>query len=283
MKDPGELIRYWRKKNGLSQLDLSLAANISSKHVSFLENGRSQPSREMVILLSNTMNIPLSDRNILLSLSGFSEAYSRMTIDQPEMDSVQNALKTMVGNHSPYPAVVLDWNWDIIMSNESQQRLMKRIAQGNDNFPDTNNALELLFDPNGLRPFVENWEEVAFMMIQRIQRERMLHQDRRSDLLQALMKYPDVPSDWSKYKYEGRLEPMLNIVLLIDGVRLKLFSTLASFGTAIDVTMQELTIEQYFPADEATKEFFESDARKSEINKSGMHSSYQINNAQSLI
>ncbi len=257
MSDTGELIRYWRKSRGLSQLELSLSANISSKHISFLETGRAQPSREMLILLSNTMNIPLNDRNILLSLSGFTDAYSRMKIDQPEMQSVQQALAVMLNNHAPYPALVLDWDWNIVMANEPQQKLTYLFAKEQPNFPDTCNILELLFDPNGLRPFVENWEEVAFLLVQRIQRERMMHQDRRSNLLQVLMKYPGVPTHWGTPNYEGQVEPMANTVLRLGGLRLKLFSTLASFGTAIDVTMQELVIEQYFPADESTKIFFE--------------------------
>jgi len=257
MSDYGELIKYWRKSRGLSQLELSLTANVSSKHISFLETGRARPSREMIILLSNAMDIPLSERNVLFSLSGYAEAYSRMDIKQPEMKSVHNALTIMLDNHAPYPALVLDWDWNIIMANKSQQELTQLIAGEQPDFPDTCNILELLFDPNGFRPFVENWDEVAFLLIQRIQRERMSHKDRASNLLDRLMKYPDIPSTWDIHNYNERLEPMIHLVLTLGKIRLKLFSTLASFGTAIDVTMQELIIEQYFPVDDLTKSFFE--------------------------
>jgi len=258
MNDFGSLVKGWRKSRGLSQLEFSLAANISSKHISFLETGRAQPSREMVILLSNTLDIPLSERNVLLSLAGYSEAYSRMHIDQPKMKPVQDALSIMLNNHAPYPALVLDWGWNIVMANESQQKLTKFIAKQQPLFPSTNNILELLFDPNGFRPFVENWEEVAFLLMQRIQRERMIHQDRRSNLIDKLMKYPGVPRNWDVHNHNLHSGPMVQMVLAVGELRLKLFSTLASFGTAIDVTMQELIIEQYFPVDDSTKLFFQN-------------------------
>ena len=138
-----------------------------------------------------------------------------------------------------------------------KKKLAQLIASEQPHFPKTNNILELLFDPNGFRPYVENWDEVAFVLLQRIQRERILHQDRCSDLIERLMRYPDVPKSWSNHHHTGRSEPMIQLVLLLGEQRLKLFSTLASFGTAIDVTMQELIIEQYFPVDDVTKSFFE--------------------------
>ena len=257
MSDFGELVRRWRKSRGLSQLELGLTANISSKHISFLETGRARPSREMVILLSNALDIPLNERNVLLSLAGFAEAYSRMHIEQAEMKPVHDALTVILNNHAPYPALVLDWDWNIVMANEPHRQLVQTIAKAQALFPDTKNILELLFDPNGFRPFVENWDEVAFLLIQRIQRERIIHQDRRSNLLERLMKYPNIPNSWDVHHYNVHSEPMVHLVLTLGDCRLKLFSTLASFGTAIDVTMQELIIEQYFPVDVATASFFE--------------------------
>ena len=258
MSNFGATLRQWRKSRGLSQLQLSLSANVSSRHISFLEAGRSQPSREMIIQISNALDIPLSNRNTLLSLAGFAEAYSRMQLEQPEMKAVHDALAIMLNNHAPYPAQVLDWNWNIVMANEPQKKLMLGIASAQPHFPKTNNILELLFDPNGFRPYVENWEEVAFTLIQRIQRERVLYQDRRSDLIEKLMQYRDVPNSWASPNHASPLAPMIPLILNIGTQRLKLFSSLASFGTAIDVTMQELTIEQYFPADETTRLFFEN-------------------------
>lgn len=254
----GELIKGWRKTRGLSQMALGFEANISSKHISFLETGRSQPSREMIIRLSNSLDIPLSDRNVLFSAAGFAEAYSRMDISQPEMAPVKQALEIMLLNHDPYPAMVFVWNWNVVMMNKTNQLLTDFIKQLQPNFPETNNALEMLFDPNGFRPFVENWEDVACVILQRLHREKVMYQDRHSDLLERLMAYPDVPSRWESIGVSSESQPMVDVVLSMNGQRLCFFSTLASFGTAIDITMQELTIENYFPSDEATKLFFEN-------------------------
>jgi len=258
MSEFGLSIKRWRKNRGFSQLELSLQANISSKHISFLENGRSKPSREMVIQLANALEIPLGERNILLSLSGFAEAYSRMKIEQAEMESVRYALGLMLNNHAPYPAVVLDWDWNIIMANAPQQKLTDLLIQYQPNFPKTNNVMELLFDPNGYRPFIKNWQEIACLLLQRLQLERRMHQDRRSDLIDKLLAYPDVPTSWKYTPVVTNSAPMIHLELVIGELKLKMFSTLASFGTAIDITMQELTIEQYFAVDEITKDFFEN-------------------------
>lgn len=257
MSSFGEAVKQWRKVRGYSQLELGLVADISSRHISFLETGRSKPSREMIIQLSNALDIPLSERNLLFSMAGFAEAYSRMDINEPEMKPVLDALTVMLNNHDPYPAVVLDWEWNIVMANETQQKLSDLVATLQPNFPQSCNLLEVLFDPNGYRPFVENWNEVSQVVIQRIKREQMLHQDRHSSLLERIAEYSGGPADKVEGADQQQTLPMVNIVLNVDGMRLKLFSTLASFGTAIDVTMQELVIEQYFPADDSTKRFFE--------------------------
>ena len=237
-------------------MELGLTANTSSKHISFLETGRAKPSREMVLLLSHAMDIPLNERNVLLTVSGFAEAYSRIGIHDPAMESVHHALTVMLENHEPYPALVFDWDWNIVMANQTHHSVFQVMAEQQPHFPDSNNILELLFDPDGLRPFVENWDEVARILLHRIQRERMIHKDRKSDLLDRLMSYPDIPKDWNLHSYGSHSEPMAHLILRLGELRLKLFSTVATFGTAIDVTMQELLIEHYFPVDTTTRDFF---------------------------
>ena len=256
MSNFGELLRYWRKTNGMSQMELGLTANTSSKHISFLETGRAKPSREMVLQLSQAMNIPLNERNMLLTASGFAEAFSRIGIEEPAMQSVHHALTILLENHEPYPALVFDWDWNIVMANQTHHQMFSLIAEQQLNFPQTDNILELLFDPNGFRPFIENWEEIALILLHRIQRERMIRQNRTSDLLNRLMSYPDIPKDWNTSSYSDHGEPMAHIILKLGALRLKLFSTIATFGTAIDVTMQELMIEHYFPVDQTTRDFF---------------------------
>ncbi len=260
MNSFAEALKQWRKAQGLSQLALSFEAEISAKHISFLETGRARPSREMVIHLSNILNVPLSQRNTLLSLAGFSEAYSRMSLDQVEMQPVRQALSLMLDKHVPYPAVVLDWDWDIVMANEPYTNLGLYMATQQTEFTTSNNIIELLFDPKGFRPFVENWEEVAFVLMQRVHRDRLMHKDRHSDLVERLMQYPGVPRHWKVPDIQNQPMPMINVVLLLGGKRLAMFSTLTAFGTPIDITMQELIIEQYFPADDVCKNFFETQA-----------------------
>ncbi|TQV72157.1 helix-turn-helix transcriptional regulator [Aliikangiella marina] len=252
----GSLIKDWRKTRGLSQMELGFEADISSKHISFLETGRSQPSREMIIRLSNSLDIPLSERNVLFSAAGFSEAYTRSDITQPEMAPVKQALEIMLSNHEPYPAVVFDWDWNIVMMNQTNLLMSDFIKQLQPNFPQTNNILEMLFDPNGFRPFVKNWQEVACVLLQRLHREKIMYQDRHSGLLEKLMSYPGVPDRWKNMSAHQESQPMVDVILEINNQTLRFFSTLASFGTPIDITMQELTIESYFPSDEATKAFF---------------------------
>ena len=257
MSEFGQSIKRWRKSRGFSQLDLSLHADISSKHISFLENGRAQPSKGMIIHLSNILEVPLSERVLLFAAAGFSDTYSQMSLNQPEMSSVKQALELLLDNHAPFPAMVFDCDWNIVLANEPQKRLTMLLMQKQPNFPSSNNVMELLFDPNGFRPFINNWAEVAYSLLQRLQRERMMHQDRPSDLIERLLAYPDIPSDWHTQATSMNIQPMIPIDIILGDVRLKLFSTLASFGTAIDVTMQDLMIEQYFPSDAVTKSFFE--------------------------
>ncbi|WP_168204086.1 helix-turn-helix domain-containing protein [Aliikangiella coralliicola] len=252
----GELIKDWRKNRGFSQMELAFESNISSKHISFLETGRSQPSREMIIRLSNSLNIPLNERNILFSAAGFAEAYQRSDINQPEMKAVRDALSIMLNNHLPYPAVVFDWDWNIMMENQSYQQITQFLREQQPDFPDTTNILEILFDYNGARPFIENWDEVASFILQRLHREKIMFQDRRSDRLEKLLEYPDIPKSWQTISFVEQSRPMVNVIINLGQLKLNLFSTLATFGTAIDITMEELMIEQYFPLDEVTKNFF---------------------------
>lgn len=256
MSEFGKALRSWRKSRGFSQLELSMAANISSKHVSFLETGRSQPSREMIVQLSNSLNIPLAERNILMNISGYSDVYSRMSIDQDEMSAVRNALDLMLNSHEPYPALVLDWQWNILMANSGFQRISEIVRKEQQNFPDTCNIMELIFDPNGYRPYIENWEEVASTLIKRIEREKMIYQDRKSTLLEDIKRFPDFPIDCENHNLENKAQPMIAVTLKLGDIQLQLFSALTSFGTAIDITLQELYIEQYFPVDSETKKFF---------------------------
>lgn len=252
----GEQLRFWRKAKGFSQLNLAVEANVSSKHISFLETGRSQSSREMVLLLAGTLDVSLRHRNELLKAAGFSENFSRMPIQQKEMREIQQALDLMLAKHDPYPAIVIDWDWNVLQGNEGYEKLMNNIRVECANFPDSRNIVELIFDPNGLKPFISNWEKVASITIQRLHREKLEHKGRHKALLKRLFEYPDTPTHWQSFNFSETSVPMVYIELKIKNASLKFFTTLSSFGTPIDITAEEIMIEQYFPADKETKLFF---------------------------
>jgi transcriptional regulator with XRE-family HTH domain len=251
----GQSLKQWRQQRKVSQLELSLVADVSTKHISFLETGKSQPSREMVLHLSEALDIPLAERNFLLKQSGFTEVYPQCSLNTQNMEPVYKALELMLENHNPFPAMVLDWDWNILMTNAAQQKLTSLVCS-NPGFPDTENLMELIFHPYGFRPFITNWEVVAFHLLQRLKKENSLSQNRHADLINRLLSFPGIPSTWSFESSAESALPVLTINLTVGDLSLSLFSTLTTFGTPIDVTVQEMTIEQYFPSDETTREFF---------------------------
>lgn len=256
MDDFGVVLRQWRQTRGYSQLELGLAAEVSTKHVSFLETGRAKPSREMVGLLASTLDIPLSERNMLLQSAGYREGYSCMALEQPEMEPVRRALTYALENHNPYPAIVMDQEWNMLMANEGYQKLLAQVVALRPNFPQTQNVLELFFDPEGVRPLVTNWADIASLLLQRVHRERVLYRHGKTDLLERLLGYPDIPDDWKKIDFSRSALPMTCLNLQLGDVVLEMFSSLSMFGTAIDINMQKIVIEQYFPVDDQTVDFF---------------------------
>jgi transcriptional regulator with XRE-family HTH domain len=252
----GNILRYWRNLRGFSQLHLALQANVSSKHISFLENGRAQPSRDMVILLSAAMDIPFVERNVLLNAAGFSDLYTCMNIHHPQMAPVKQALNFMLTQHEPYPAFVLDEEWNILMSNNIAQKILLWMQRLHPGFPETTNLMEITFAREGLRRFINNWQEVACFLLRRIKKQSLVDGD--DQLLQRLLKLPDIPHNWEQLSLATPNIPMLSLDITIEEYHLSIFSSLASFGTAVDITMKSMIIEQYFPADDKTRVFFET-------------------------
>ena len=252
-----EQLRFWRKQKGFSQLDLSVESGVSSRHISFLETARAKPSKDMVLLLADTLDIPLRDRNKLLTYAGFSEHYERTPLQQDKMQHLQYALTCMLDRQEPYPAMVLDWDWNILMCNQGYQRFAGQIKSMRPEFVESSNILEMLFDPHGLRPLIRNWEEVASVTVQRLHQEKMVNPERHVALLEKLFSYPDTPQDWRQINLQQQPDPMVYVDFELAGIKMKFFSTLTSFGTPIDITAQELVIEQYYPADDATRIMFE--------------------------
>jgi transcriptional regulator with XRE-family HTH domain len=252
----GQLLKQWREQRAMSQLGLATEAGISARHLSFLETGRAQPSRDMVLLLSRVLEMPLRSRNELLAVAGYAPIYRETALDAPEMAQVRRALGFMLRQQEPYPAMALDRHWNILMSNEATSRVMglfldpaAAAAVGSPN------AMRLSYHPQGLRPFIVNWEATAAAFIQWLHRDLLRTGDAGTRrLLDELLSYPDVPRKLRTLDLDASAVPFLAIELRKGDTHLRFFTTLAGLGTPYDITLHELRVECFFPADEATAE-----------------------------
>jgi transcriptional regulator with XRE-family HTH domain len=256
------ICRQWRQVRKLSQLDLALEANVSQRHVSWLETGRSQPSREMVVRLSDAMEIPLRERNVLLQAAGFTAAYAESTLDDASMAPVLDALTRVLDHHDPFPALVVDRFWTVKLKNKAADLLLSVAGD-----PETvlekigskgeMNLLLLTLHPEGLRQYISNWTQAAPSFVRRLKSEAMASGD---PILQArFAQYIELAGnvDEGSFATENLL-PVLPLELNINGLELSLFSVISTFGTPQDITTDELRIEAFYPTDQKTDEFFKA-------------------------
>jgi transcriptional regulator with XRE-family HTH domain len=249
----GALLQYWRKTRNMSQLALANEAAVSPRHVCFLETGRATPSREMVLHLADTLSIPLRERNALLVAAGYAPMFRESRLDAPELAAVRSAIDAILAQQEPYPAVVMNRGWDIVATNQAAARFFAMLLDRRSP-PDTGNVLRLMFHPNGLRPSVANWEAVARALVQRLHREAVggvLDAGARR-LLAEILEYPGVPKDWRTLDLGPALLPVLSVSFQHGATRFDFFSAVTVLGTPQDITLQELRIESFFPADAAT-------------------------------
>ena len=264
--DFSSALRYWRDKRGLSQLRLSAEADISQRHISFLESGRAQPSRELILRLGTALDIPLRQRNVMLLCAGFAPAYQERSLSDPEMAAVKQALDFMLAQQSPYPAIVVDRLWNLVMSNPPATGFFKWLL---DLGPDATlagegetNVVKFTLDPNGVRPHLLNWESVCCDALQWIQREAMGDGpgSEAQALLDELLEMPGVADASRTLNLESSTLPFVPLRIRKGDVELNLFSAITTLGTPHDVTVHELRIESFFPADAATAQWFSSRA-----------------------
>jgi transcriptional regulator with XRE-family HTH domain len=245
----GAMLRHWRHERGLSQLRLALEADVSTRHISFLENGRANPSREMIVQLSSTLEIPLRERNRILEAAGFASAYRQTALDEAGMGHIAKVVDLILEQQLPAGAVALDWNWNVIKANRAMMAVVALFADPALLTPPLN-AMRLVFGEGGLHRFVSNWSEVGPVMVERIRREASFEgRDEARLLLDELLGSSAVQSDWEPA--EGDAPPALLIPMHLekDGIRLSLFSTITTLGTPQDITLQELRIESFYPMD----------------------------------
>ena len=254
----GALLRRWRSARGKSQLALANEAGVSSRHLSFVETGRAAPSRDMVILLAEALDVPLRERNALLEAAGFAAIYKETPIDAPRMTEVHGALTEILRAHGTNPTLVVNRRYDVLMANDAAQRLIGAFAGAGLADPRiARNVARMLLAPDGLRPSVRNWVEVAAHVVHRLRRELAASPSRDAEdeaLLRDVFAVPDIERVSHHAPDASRtLEILVPVILQRGGLRLELFTTITTLGTPLDITLQELRIETLFPATAASR------------------------------
>ena len=250
----GDLLREWRQRRQLSQLDLAIQAEISARHLSFVETGRSKPTSEMILRLTEHLDVPLRDRNTLLLAGGYAPAYPENRLDGPELAAVRGALRHVLAGHEPYPAVVVNRWWELADGNAAVSVLTEGAAP--ELLAPPVNALRLSLHPDGMAPRIDNLAEYSAHLLTRLHRQAVLSADPAlAALHEELRQYPGVASAPSSAVDPAALLFVPLRLRTPDGHPLTFFSTVATFGTALDITMAELAIESFFPADAATETF----------------------------
>jgi transcriptional regulator with XRE-family HTH domain len=246
----GDLVRYWRRLRAMSQLDLAATAATTPRYMSFVETGRARPSREMVLRLAVALDVPLRERNGLLVAAGFAPLYSEHDLEHPAMEQVTAALTRMLDQHAPYPAVVMDRAWNVVRVNSGAEVLFTELCAP-DPVPEPANVLRLMLEPGPVRSAVQNWDRVAPSLLERAHREAVggVMDLATAELVQHLRAgaaQPATPRSIAPFV------PVIDIEFAYRDSTLRWFSVISTIGTAVDITAQELRLEAFFAADEAT-------------------------------
>jgi transcriptional regulator with XRE-family HTH domain len=233
---------------------LALAAEVSPRHVSFVETGRAQASREMVLALAGALDVPLREQNTLLVAAGYAPMRRESSLDSPELAPARTALEAILRHQEPYPAVVMSRRWDVVASNQAASRFFGFLL-GPSPPPDPVNVIRLMFDPNGLRPSVANWEEAAEALVRRTHREAVggVVDEATAELLEEVLAFPGIPRSWRHLRPETPLHPVVPVRFRAHGRAFDYFSTVTTLGTPQDITLQELRIECFFPMNAETE------------------------------
>ena len=259
----GSGLRWWRERRGFSQLDLAGAAETTQRHLSFLESGRASPSPEMILRLATVLDIPLRQQNALLLAAGFAPAWRESALSAPELAQVNSALDHMLARQEPYPAFVVDRRWNLLRANAGAGRFVEFLTGP---VPATTaasaepvNLAVALVSPEGLRPFIVNWEELARYFLRGVQADAIADGTRQTaELLTRLLAFPGLPALSQNPPSAETRAPVLIIHFKRRDISLRLFTTIATLGTPHDVTLQEIRVECFFPMDDATARIFRS-------------------------
>ena len=250
----GALLRSWRNERRLSQSGLAHAIQTPPRHISFLETGRAKPSREMVWRVSTALQIPLRDRNLLLRAAGFADVYAEREMSDQDMSMLRDAVRRLMTAHDPYPSFTVDRLWNIRDANPSARAMLAPVAA---HFPLDDperpvNMLDLCFSPDGMRPFIESWEDFARQAIQRLHREALSPEDVRIGM-DRVRRYPDLPDNWWAFDVRHAVHPAFPLTVRKDDRRLSFFTIVASVAVPTNTFAEELKVETLFPADQVTE------------------------------
>lgn len=247
----GELLRGWRQRRHLSQLDLALQAEVSTRHLSFVETGRSRPSPELVVHLAEHLDVPLRERNTLLLAAGYAPAYTETELAAPELGPIRVALEQVLAAHEPYPAVVVDRHWDVVAMNAGTGVLLAGVDPAAVTPPV--NVLRLALSPAGLASRIVNFDEWSAHLLDRLRRQVLRSGDvELSALHDELAALPGVSRGRDRLPAEAPPALAVPLRLRTETGELAFVSTVTTFGTPLDITLAELTLEAFLPADAAT-------------------------------
>lgn len=252
----GPMLREWREDRRRSQMDLALDVGVSTRHLSFVETGKSKPSPELVLALAERLDVPLRERNAMLLAAGYAPRYQHTPLDDNALATVRTALAELIRAHDPYPAVVVDRTWDIVMSNTGAQSFLAGVAE--DLLEPPANVYRITLHPDGMSGRIENFPEWAHHLLGTLDRQVAVTRDvRLRTLLEEVSNYPDVRHLADSWRTRSAV-PTVVVPLRFragdgdDAVVQSWFSTNTSIGTPVDITLDELHVELFHPADEAT-------------------------------
>jgi transcriptional regulator with XRE-family HTH domain len=252
----GALLRRWREVRNKSQMALSLDTGVSQRHLSFIEIGRSSPSRVTLLGIADALEVPFRDRNVLLLAAGYAPMYPAASWGDAQMHQVTAALKRLRRQHEPFPAVVMDRYWNVVLTNEAAPRFFGSFVDLPAR-PTPRNLLHLMFDPAGMRRFIVNWEDVARSLLQRVQREAVgrVMDEKSEELVDSLLAYPGATAYRDKETTTDSASdlPVVPITFARGGERLGYFSMLTTVAAPQTIATQELRVESMFPVDAETE------------------------------
>jgi transcriptional regulator with XRE-family HTH domain len=252
----GAQLRAWRLARRASQEQLASDAGVSARHLSFVENGRSQPSRELVLALTEALDVPLRERNTLLAAAGFAPAFRASPLDGDDLSHLRRAIDHVLDKQEPFGAIVIDGYWNIVRMNRGAQRLLQYFPPTTEaGLAAATNMMIGVVHPGALAPYIVNWTEVAGDLVARLHREISARPGDQAlrELLARVLAQPNIPGEWRVPALGHPAGPFVTVHLRSPTLDIRLFTMLTSIGTPLDVTAAELSIETYFPADDATE------------------------------